>query len=124
VSKSKGKIPRINLLAVPPPELSSEDWGSLEAIYGYSIPFDTRQHILEATREFLKWAFAENTGSMKDAIQRTDRLRKQAQALVATIENRPIGDVTREYVDDELALSHDRLNDGKFARYHLHRASM
>ena len=46
---------------------------------------------------------------MVDALQRARRLRECAQSLIAAINDRPSGDVTREYVDDELALSHARL---------------
>jgi len=107
--KPKGRIPRANLRAARPITLNDEDWQTIETNYGRSIPTEARAQIIVVTNKFLRWAQAENTGLMQDAVKRADRLRKRARSLMAAINERPIGDVTREYVDDEIALSYSRL---------------
>jgi hypothetical protein len=113
---ARAKIPRVKYFKVDQIKLSDKDWNAIEDTYGYSIPPKARALIVAATNEFLGLAAAENTGLMKDALNRANRLLKQTQALIAAIDERPLGDVTREYVDDEIALSNARQNDTKFRR--------
>jgi hypothetical protein len=111
VSKPRPKIPRIRFGAVQPISLTTENWNAVEAAYGRSLSEEVRSQILQVTNQFLQFADAEkNIGDMDDAIQRAQRLRESAQRLVNAISERPMGDITRDYVDDELALSYVRLN--------------
>jgi hypothetical protein len=107
--KPKRKIPRIIFRAANPISLTGEDWQTVEAAYGRIVSSKARAQIILKTNRFLQFAQAENTGAMNHAIERAIRLRKCAQSLIAAINDRAGGDVTREYVDDELALSHARL---------------
>jgi hypothetical protein len=109
VSKPKGKIPRIKFAAVQPISLTDANWNTVEASYGHKISQQVRGQILRATHIFLQLAKAEKTGSMDDAIQRARRLREGAQQLVDIIGSRPLDNITREYVDEEIALQYSRL---------------
>jgi hypothetical protein len=109
VSKSKGKIPRIRFAAVPPINLTGENWNTIEKSYGHTISQKVREQILRATRIFLQLVKAEKTGSIDDAIQRARRLRQGAQQVVDTIGSRPLDDIIREYVDEEIAFHYSRL---------------
>ena len=76
----------------------------------YTVGAD-RASIIEATKSFLESAEAEsNAGSMEDALERVERLRKRAQSFSAVIEERAVGDLTRDYVDETLAMSYAQLN--------------
>ena len=108
--KPKGKIPRIVLPAAPPIVFTVENWNTIEAAYGRKLSGQVREQILRTTREFLQLAKAEKTGSMDDAVQRARRLREYAQQLVNVITSRHFRDVTREYVDDEIALQYSLLD--------------
>jgi hypothetical protein len=113
----KGKIPRITFGAVQPVNLSAEEWQKIESAYGHSLSNEVRAQITVATNQFLQLALAESTtGSMSDALRRATRMRKCAQSLIAAIEHRSTGDVVRNYVDDELALSYARLNGEKLSK--------
>jgi hypothetical protein len=103
VPKPKRKIPRIRFGALKPINLTAENWLAVEKAYGRSVPQEAREQIEMVTARFLQLAVAEDTGSMNDAIQRAARLRKCAQSLIDAIRSRPIDDITREYIDDELA---------------------
>jgi hypothetical protein len=110
----RGKIPRINYVAVDQIKFSDKDWKGIEDAYGRPISPGARALIVTATNALVRWAAAENTSLMEDALERVKRLHKQTKALVTAIGDRPPGDVIREYVDDEIALSHARQNDSKF----------
>ena len=56
---------------------------------------------------------------MNDAIQRATRLRQCAQSFVTAVNERAVGDVIREYVDDQMALGNALLNDGDAARKYV-----
>lgn len=114
--KSKGKVPRITFRAVQPITLGDEVWQTVEAVYRQKVPEEVRAKITAVTNQFLRLASAENTGSMDDAIRRAQGLRKCTQLLIDAIEARAVGDVTREYVDDELALSYARLNSDQLCK--------
>ena len=113
---SRGKIPRINYSKAHQIQLSDQDWTGIEDAYGCSISQKVRELIVAATNEFLRLATAESTGLMQDALTRANRLRERTQALITAIDERPLGDVTREYVDDEIALSNARQNASKFRK--------
>jgi hypothetical protein len=113
VSRSKGKIPRITFAAAQPINLTDDNWQTIEAAYGQSISQEIRTQINTATTQFLQLAVAEDTGLMNDAVQRANRLRRSAESLLAAIDQRDIGDVTRGYVDDELELSYRTLSRDK-----------
>jgi hypothetical protein len=113
VPRSRGKIPRISLRSIEPICLTKENWRAVERGYGQALSPEVRQQIITITNSFIRSASAENTGSISDAIKRATLLRKQSQALVSTINERAVGDVTREYVDDELTLSYARINHDK-----------
>jgi hypothetical protein len=114
--KTKGKIPRITFSAVQPIHFSDGNWRTIEDAYGDPIPQEARLQIEVVTVQFLQFALAENTGSMDDAFRRVTRLRDRSQSLIDAIDARPVDDVTRNYVDDELALSDARLNSVKFCK--------
>jgi hypothetical protein len=114
--KSKGKIPRITFDAIQPINLSDENWRTIEEAYGHSISRDARAQIEVVTSRFLQMSLAENTGSMEDATKRANQLRQRAGALLAAIAARPVGDVIRDYTDDELALSYARLYSRKLGK--------
>ncbi len=111
--RSRGKISLISLRAIEPICFTEENWRTVEREYGHALSPEVRQQVTAATNGFIRFASAENTGTMSDAIKRATRLKKQAEVLISTINERAVGDVTREYVDDELSLSYARLNDDK-----------
>ncbi len=88
--------------AIEPISLTEKNWRAVESAYGHSLSPEVRRKITMVTNSFLRFAAAENTGLMSDAIERAARLRKNCQVLIFTINERALGDVTREYVDDEL----------------------
>jgi hypothetical protein len=115
--KAKGKIPRIKMLAVQPIELNDAQWKSIELAYGRSITPEVREQIVLATNRFIQLEKAEEgVETMSDAIKRIDALHKCAKALIAAIDKRPIGDTTREYVDDGIALEYSSLETGDFGK--------
>jgi hypothetical protein len=103
--------------AIEPISLTEKNWRAVESAYGHSLSPEVRRKITMVTNSFLRFAAAENTGLMSDAIERAARLRKNCQVLIFTINERALGDVTREYVDDELELSYARLNRGSLAKH-------
>ena len=108
--KLKGRIPHISIRAVAPIKLTDKHWKTIEAAYGYSIHPEAREQIAVVNDQFLELAQAEkNVGLMDDAVNRADNLRKQAQSLLAVLDMRPIHDVIRAYVDDQIADGYSRL---------------
>jgi hypothetical protein len=116
MSRRKGKIPRISFGAAQPINLTDDNWRTIEAAYGQAVSLKTRAQIETATKGFLQFAQAENTGWMDDAVRRVSRLRKSAWLLITAIEAHGVADITRDYVDDELALSYARLNSDKISK--------
>jgi hypothetical protein len=114
--KTKGKIPLITFRAVQPIVLSDKDWKTLEKPYGYPISRQVRTQIKIVTARFLQFALAEDTGSMKDAVQRVTLLQNCARSLIKAIDARAISDVTRLYVNDALELNYARLKSNKLAK--------
>ena len=110
MSRPKGKIPRIRFGEFQPITLRDESWQTIEAAYGQSFSQEARTQISAVTNEFVQFALAESTGTIDDAVRRTKRISKSAQSLIAAIEERVVGDVTRDYVDEELGLSYAQLN--------------
>ena len=109
--KSKGKIPRIAVRPVQPINLADGEWQKLEDALGKFIPQEVRAALIVATNWFLEDAEAEsNVGPMKDAFKRVEDLRRCAQSLRATIEDRSVGELTRDYVDEILAKAYAHLN--------------
>jgi hypothetical protein len=53
---------------------------------------------------------------MQDALKRAKVLHKRTHDLIVAIDERSLSDVTREYVDDEIALSHALENATKFRK--------
>jgi hypothetical protein len=116
MSKTKGKIPLITFRAVQPIVLSDKDWKTLEKSYGHPISRQIRTQIKTVTAQFMQFALAEDTGLMKDAVQRVTRLHNRARSLIKAINARAINDVTRSYVDDALGLNYAGLNSDKVAK--------
>jgi hypothetical protein len=112
----RGKIPRINYVTVGRLNITDEAWGGIEDAYGRLISPQIRALIDAATNDFVNGASAENTGRMGDALNRARSLHKLAQHLIAAIDERPSGEVTREYVDDLIALHHAVQNATKFRK--------
>ena len=111
MSRPKGKIPRIRFDEFQPITLRDESWQTIEAAYCQSFSQKARTEISAVTNQFLQFALAESsTGTIDDAVRRTKRISKSAQSLIAAIEERVVGDVTRDYVDEELGLSYAQLN--------------
>jgi hypothetical protein len=113
---SKGKIPRISVRAIAPFQLSDENWLAIEAASGNSLSPEVRGQIETATTQFLEEAEAENTGSMDDAIARVERMRKAAQSLLDAMADSRGGNVTLEYVNEELDMSYTRLIGAELCR--------
>lgn len=118
MSNSKAKIPRITLRAGKQLILTDHDWQEIETAYGEAIPLQVRAQIIQLSERFLCFSGAQ-TGSMNDAIQRATRLRQCAQSFVTAVNERAVGDVIREYVDDQMALGNALLNDGDAARKYV-----
>ena len=114
--RSKGRIPRISVRQIAPLELSDENWLAIEAAYGNSLSPEVRGQIESATTHFLQDAEAENTGSIDDAIARVKRMRKAAQSLLDAMADSRGGNVTAEYVNEELCVSHARLIGGELCK--------
>ena len=105
--KVKGKISRITFQAIKPPNLSVQNWKAIEEEYGRSIPVNTRAEITGATVRFLQLAAAQKNAPLKDdALERISRLRKRAQSFLDAINEPPVGDELRHYVDENLALTY------------------
>jgi hypothetical protein len=105
MSKPRAKIPRIRIpYNLPDFELSAQEWQGVESAYGCALHSQTRHAITLETNRFLRSVAAENTGSMSDALLRASRLRDFARATRDIIEERPTFDITRQFVDDEIAL--------------------
>jgi hypothetical protein len=110
MSKRKGKIPRVSVGAVKPFNVTDEAWQKIDAAFGRSTSREARTQVALATAGFLRAAQAEkNAGLMDHALQRVNRLRECAQQLIDAVGDRDIGDVIREYVDDELGEEYSRL---------------
>ena len=108
--RRKGKIPRISVGEVQPFSLSDEAWHRLDVAYGRPTSKETRSQVELAIAQFLRVAQAEKkAGLMDHALQRASHLRECAQQLMDAIGDRAIGDVIREYVDDQLADEYWRL---------------
>ena len=107
--RRKGKIPRITFGPAKPIQLTEETWREIEKAYGSLISQQARTQITRVTTQFLQQASAEKTGLLDDAVQRATELRDRAQALLGTIDDRPIEDVIREYVDEAVALNYAML---------------
>jgi hypothetical protein len=76
VAKPKNKIPRITFAAPIAFALADEEWNEIEKAFDRVLDTQTRQEILNVTREFLQFAEAETkTGLMSDAVRRTERQR-------------------------------------------------
>jgi hypothetical protein len=112
--KPKGKIPRINYIKVDQIEFKEQDWRGIENAYGHALSPEVRTRIGVATNDFVRGASAENNGRMADALARSRALHRRAKDLKTAIEKRPTGDQIREYVDDEIALSHAIQNATKY----------
>jgi hypothetical protein len=111
VPKTSGKIPRIEVRPVQPIKLADGEWQKLEASLGKPLPQQARESITMVTNWFLESAEAEShVGSMEDALKRVERLRTRAQSFHAAIEERPVDDPTRDYVDEILAEAYAHLN--------------
>jgi hypothetical protein len=110
MSTPKGKIPRANHINVNKIALGDTDWGGIEEAYGSVISPEVRTLIVAATNGFIREVSAEKTGRMEDAFGRANRLHGRAQALINAINERSPNDVTRQYVDDEISLSNERLS--------------
>ena len=108
--KLKGRIPRITFREVQPLKLRDQDWLTIERTYGHSIPLEARAQITVATNRFLQLAQAENTGLISEAVKRVNRLLKRIQWLHACINERHPEDVTRAYVDDQIAVGYSLIN--------------
>jgi hypothetical protein len=105
MSQRKAKIPRIFVRRKTRVSFALTDaqWGSIEEAYGRGLDSTVRDHITDSTNEYLRFAEAD-TGTMEDAINRIHTLEKAGRQLLASIEERPASDITRRYVDDEIAL--------------------
>jgi hypothetical protein len=118
--RTSGKSPHIVVGPVRPIGLTDQDWQRLEAALGQLIPEKARADIIFVTNWFLRFAEAESTvGLMKNAFKRIERLRTRAQSFRTTIEEGAVGDPTRDYVDDTLAMSYARLTGGDIEREYV-----
>jgi hypothetical protein len=108
--KTKGKISRITFRAAERISLSEENWETIEKAYGQTISQSVRAEIVSVTIRFLQLAAAEDTPVMKDALKRITRLRDRAQSFNDVINERPIDDDIRAYVNDQLADTYGLLN--------------
>ena len=105
----------MNIHAIQPFKLGEKEWHTIEASYDRSIPSEAREQITMATNKFLELARAD-TWLMDDAVNRAHTLRKRAQSLMAVIGKRPIDDVIRAYVDDQIADGYSGLKIGDFEK--------
>jgi hypothetical protein len=108
--KTKGKISRITFRSAEPVNLSEENWETIEKAYGQTISQSARAEIVSTTIQFLQLAAAEDTPLMKDALKRITCLRDRAQSFNDVMNERPIGDEIRTYVNDRLAETYGLLN--------------
>jgi hypothetical protein len=111
VPKPKKKIPRVTFAAPIPFAPADEAWIEIEKPLGCVLDAQTRQQILNVTREFLQLAEAESkTGLMDDAVKRTQRHRRLALSLLKSLYETPELPVLQDYVDEEIADSGGRPN--------------
>ena len=111
-----GKIPRITMSAgasralrevVRAFQLVEEDWRLIEEKYGRQIPDEARSDIMAATYEFLRLAYAEDDAPSKaDALQRLKNLESQTESLQKAINELPVDNPIRGYVDEEIAFAY------------------
>jgi hypothetical protein len=87
--------------------LVEEDWRLIEKKYGRQIPVQARSDIIAATYEFLQLAYAEDIAPSKaDALGRLENLESQTESLQKAINELPVDNPIREYVDEEIAFAY------------------
>ena len=116
MSRLSGKIPRITMSAGASCairelarvfHLVEEDWRLIEEKYGRQIPDEARSDIIAATYEFLRLAYAEGIAPSKaDALERLEKLESQTESLQKAINELPVDNPIREYVDEEIAFAY------------------
>jgi hypothetical protein len=102
-----GKIPRITLRAETGLCVTEEGWRLLEKTYGCKIPDEARSAINAATNKFLQLASAEEDAPLKaDALKRLENLKGRTTSLEEAINELPVDNPIREYVDEEIAFAY------------------
>jgi hypothetical protein len=91
--------------------LVEEDWRLIEEKYKRQIPDEARRDIIAATYKFLRLAYAEDDAPLKaDALKRLENLKSQTESLQKEINELPVDNRIREYVDEEIAFRYSISN--------------
>ena len=114
--KLSGKIPLITMSAGASRALREvarafhlveEDWRLIEKKYGRQISDEARVDIIAATYDFLRLAYAEDIAPSKaDALERLKNLESQTESLQKAINELPVDNPVRQYVDEEIAFAY------------------
>src|ERR1700726_1163729 len=85
MARRRAKIPRTNAFCVSF-VLDSSDWERIERAYRQSFSRQLRDDVVRLTKDFLYWASAEQTPSLRDAQDRAERLRDFTASLLNEIQ--------------------------------------
>ena len=102
-----GKIPHITLRAVTGLCVMEVGWRLIEKRYGHQIPDEARSAVNAVTNRFLQLAAAEDDAPSKaDALKRLENLKDRTDSLQKAINELPVDNPIREYVDEEIAFAY------------------
>jgi hypothetical protein len=102
-----GKIPRIILRGETGLCVTEEGWRLIEERYGHQIPDEARSAVNAVTNKFLQLASAEEDAPLKeDASNRLRSLKDRTDSLHEAINELPVDNPVRQYVDEEIAFAY------------------
>jgi hypothetical protein len=113
-----GKIPRITIRGETGLCVTEEDWRKIEESYGHQIPDEARSAVNAVTNKFLQLASAEdNAPSKAEALERLEKLKDRTDSLLEAINELPVGNPIRQYVDEEIAFAYSDRSGDASARF-------
>jgi hypothetical protein len=102
-----GKIPRIDLRGETGLCVTKEGWRLIEERYGRRLPDEARDAVTAVTNKYMQLASAEeNASSKEDALNRLRNLKDRTVFLHAAINELPVDNPVRQYVDEEIAFAY------------------
>jgi hypothetical protein len=102
-----GKITRLTIRGEMGLCVTEEGWRQIEKRYGRQIPDEARRAVNDVTNKFLQLASAEEEAPLKqDALNRLRNLKERTDYLHQTINELPVDNPIRQYVDEEIAFAY------------------
>jgi hypothetical protein len=102
-----GKIPRITIRGEMGLCVTEEGWRLIEERYGHQISDEARSAVNAVTNKFLQLASAEEDApSKEDALNRLRSLKDRTDSLHEAINELPVDNPVRQYVDEEIAFAY------------------